>query len=219
MRMFLAWVCVCVLAYTAYILSKPQLPSNTKTVSPSDVMASAQTGDVVLFVSKTAGSGYLLLNPYTHVGVIVRSSTGTPYLIETHATGDGPQRTEPPGVHAYTLEYRLQHREGRHVFIVPVQGKVLQQDADDTLRRISTWKNTFKYNESFVRDEFVCHFTGIMPKHIANRMHCGNFAAFVLRHLGIGAAHARVECIRPIDVVSSMPLNEGYAYTSIQRII
>lgn len=196
----------CVAAYACLVLAKPQLPLRSS-VSAEDVMRSARTGDVLLYRSRTASRSFLVLNPYTHVSTIVRHK-GRAFSVEIHAAGDGPTGLEGEGVYAYPLEQRLATNGQRtDLFLVRRQGP----DIDASSLALPV----VPYNTSYVRDEATCHFLGISPD-ISKKMHCANFASFVLRELGI--ARAAASCVRPIDVVSSLPLREGHAYVSVHAI-
>ena len=207
---------IIVAAYVCAVMSKTELPASADWISTADVMRTARTGDILLFRSKKASRFFLTLNPYTHISTIVRRPDGAAYSVEIHADGDGPMGSEPQGSYAYPLQHRLRSTGlSTDAFLVRRRGPQIDaavaSDVVDAALALDV-----RYNTAYIRDEALCHFLGISLNDTAAKMHCANFASWVLTRAGIATGAAA--CIRPIDVVSTLPLVPGHAYAEILAI-
>jgi hypothetical protein len=214
------------IAWRVVAITKPQLPLVQECISLGEAVATAKTGDIVLFISNRGRSslmfrGYLALNPYTHVATVVVGKDGTPYCVEAHNDRSGPLGSEKKGVHVYSLFSRLRDT-GRTCFVVKLEsGKDVSENISDNVLRhwVPIWKKNIEYNTNFVWDEFMCHVFGFKTDVMTSRkMHCANFSAMILKAIGVAPPSAKIDCIRPIDVVSSLPLVPPYAYRVIRRV-
>ena len=73
------------------------------------------------------------------------------------------------------------------------------------------------YDYEYIRKEAMCHLNPLNNRvDVSQKMHCGNYAAWVLQKLGIIPPSARLDCVTPLDVLSRVPGMNVYA--PLQRI-
>lgn len=208
----LAWICLVLSVYA--IPLKEDAPT-----SPQDILRTAQTGDVLLFIAKDYGLPYTLVNPYSHIAVIVRTSDNGTYVVEAHNDNSGPGDQYPKGIAMYPLEQRAAPTAFTTPYFVRLhraaEPRILTPEA--LANQVRQWNAAIEYNKSYKVTEALCHFLGIRPD-VTKKMHCANFASMFLEYLGIASPQAVYDCIRPIDVVSTLPLAPGYAYKHITPV-
>lgn len=209
----LAWVCIVLTVYTI------PLQENVST-TPQDILDTAQTGDVLLFIATDYGLPYTAVNPYSHIAVIVRTTDGRAWTVEAHNDDSGPGNRYPRGIAVYPLDQRAAPTAATTPYFVRLLGNECSRPAIDhptLVERVRQWNKDIEYNKNYKVTEAMCHFLGIRPD-ATKKMHCANFASMLLRHLCIAAPTASFDCIRPIDVVSTLALKPGYAYTHIANV-
>jgi hypothetical protein len=176
------------------------------TVSAKDVLAHATTGDVVLFRSNRRPWWYLAVVPMTHVGVVIKPpGSATPYILEMHQLGDGPDGfPNVDGPRVYPLEARLRDaaRPNRRweLFYAPLQKPLPHAPG---LEWAFPTPPYIPYDYDYVRHEAVCHFVPFRRRvdTVPEKMHCANYAASVLRRFGIADPTTPIDCITPVDVI------------------
>jgi len=211
----LAFIVLACAVYATMIMHVPELPRGPA-VSAREVLDTARTGDILLFRSKTAGKSLLLVNPYTHIATVVRNSSGEAYAVEIHAAGDGPTGKEPEGVHAYPLLERVRYNGVKtDLFLVRLNHTCAPAVSDALLDSLPL---DMRYNTDYIKDEVKCHFAFTSPD-ITARMHCANFASYMLQALGIANAEQCIQCTRPIDVVSSLKLRPPFEYDHVSPVV
>ncbi len=170
-------------------------------VSAPTLLETAQTGDLLYFRSRRRAWYYLAVVPMTHIGVILRHK-GRPYVLEMHQFNDAPPGyPNLDGPHVYPLDVRL--------------NEALYQDGDwdlfysryrgpPVLNIDLTWAFPpayVPYNYSYIRNEITCHALLKIPRvNTSQKMHCANYAAWVVKKLGIVPPQARIDCVFPLDV-------------------
>ena len=211
-----------VVAYLALALATnlPDLPLGVP-VTAQQVMESGNSGDLLFFVSKTASPWYLLVNPITHISVIVRDKSGKPLSVETHAAEDAPPNFAGDGIHAYPLEARLSQRDmstGWDMYLVRMNGpRVSAERSSELLSALPALRKQYAYKYTFKGDELRCRAT-FGRDNVSKTMHCANFASLVLQKLGVARPDQRIDCTRPLDVAWLLLL-DGRAYSAKSPIV
>ena len=216
------WIVIALSVWFSYVLTLYTIPLHKHIcINPTDLLATAKTGDILLFVATDYHAMFHLINPYSHIAVIVRTTDGDSYVVEAHNDDSGPGNRYPKGIFMYPLKERATPTAFTTPYFVRLQRPIGDRephiDRDALARQVNKWNVGIEYNKSYKMDEALCHFLGIRPN-IKKKMHCANFAAMLLHHLGIASSNAVYDCIRPIDVVSTLALVPGYAYTHIQPV-
>jgi len=209
---FLMTLGTAVCAYISIILtSHPELPSS-QSLTPAQVLATCDTGDLLFFTNKKAATWFKAANPITHISVIVRDASGRPLSVETHADVDGPPNYEGDGINAYPLEVRLaQNGITTDLHLVKMTGpRVADNLADALLASLPSLRAQYMYRYTYIRDEVMCRAT-FGGYDVSKEMHCANFASLVLQKLGIAHLGQRLDCVRPLDV-AWLKLLEGRSY-------
>lgn len=182
----------------------------------SRILETAQTGDILYFRNRRRPWHYLAVVPMTHIGVILRHG-GRPYVLEMHQFKDAPPGyPDLDGPHVYPLEVRLKESlSGDGVwdlFYSRYRGTPVGPGVD-----LASWAFPpayVPYNYSYIRDEILCHALLRIPRvNTSNKMHCANYAAWVLKKLGIVPEKARLDCVFPLDVRELAP------YGPLEKIV
>lgn len=195
-------LCLAVLmALLWYIFGCRPLP----TISADAVLAHAKTGDVIFFRNIHKPWYYLTAVPMTHLGVVlVPPGSSTPYILEMHQFRDAPTGyPDVDGPRVYPLEARLREatKPDRRwdLFYAPLRKPLSHAPGMQWAFPAPAY---VPYDYDYIRHEAACHF---VPFHgrvdvVPGKMHCANYAAMVLRRLGIADPATRIDCITPMDV-------------------
>lgn len=176
-----------------------------QTVSGSEILRRAKTGDVVLFRSVSRPWYYVAIAPMTHVGVVIVRA-GVPYILEMHQYKDAPPGyPDVDGPRLYPLSVRIQEAtqgKGRWTLFYAALQRRLPVNRDVSWAFPPAY---IPYDYEYLRKELVCHMGGLRSRvpSVPVKMHCGNYAAWVLRTLGISDPETRIDCLGPLDVLTN----------------
>ena len=181
------------------------------TIPMSTLLQTARTGDLLYFRSRRRPWYYKAVVPMTHIGVIFRRN-GHPYVLEMHQFKDAPPGyPDEDGPHIYPLKVRLDQSFANgpwDLFYSRYRGPPVVTDI--------SWAFSpayVPYNYSYIKNEVVCHTLFRIPHvNTSTKMHCANYAGWVLKKLGILSPHVRIDCVFPLSV------RELAAYDDLHRI-
>jgi hypothetical protein len=143
----------------------------------------------------------------THVGVIVRYG-GRPFILEQHQFGDAPPGyPDEDGPHFYPLEVRLATKRWA-LYYAKYEGPPVTTDLSWATKPVYV-----PYNYSYIKNEAMCHALFKIPRvNTSQKMHCGNYAAWALKKMGVLSPKVRHDCLTPLVVKSLGP------YADLQKI-
>ena len=193
----------------------PACDSRLPRASAAEVLRRARTGDLVYFRNFRTSGLYLWPVPLTHVGVVVVHADGTPHVVEMHQVGDAPRGYDAAadGPHTYPLASRLRDAERADarwmLYWCPLTGPAPAAAADaDAGAAFFPDPPYVAYNYAYWQDEIACHLRSLWPvrrrrrQQEMERMHCGNYAVYVLRRLGVLPAETPLDCVLPSSIMA-----------------
>ena len=162
----------------------------------------------MLFRNNEATQAYLMVTPYTHVGVVIQTREGELGIAEMHQLHDGLV-PDQEGVQFHAMRQRLADPRWTK-FLVPLRGAVSMDRRDAFFDSLPALHEAIPYNYDYIKDGLACR---LLPwKHtIAKSMQCANFAALALQALGVARTDQRIDCLAPPDV-PGLALEQGYEY-------
>lgn len=177
-------------------------------IKASTFLQTAQTGDLLYFRSRKRPWYFKAVAPMTHIGVVLRYGD-RPFVLEMHQVNDAPPGyPNDDGPHVYPLEVRVTealYQEGGDwdVFHSKYRGPPVAPTVDLSWAFPPAY---IPYNYSYIADELSCHAALKMRRvDTSQKMHCGNYAAWALKKLGILPSTTRIDCLFPLEVKNLAP--------------
>jgi hypothetical protein len=202
---------ISILIVVAVILAVRLACGPVRRVSTAKLLETARTGDLIMFRNTTHPWYYLAALPMTHIGVVIRYG-GKPFVLEMHQFNDAPPGyPNLDGPHIYPLEVRIAEsfNGGQwRLFYAPYLGPASTADV--------AWAfppEYVPYKYDFIKDELRCHALARIPRVSTEKMHCANYAAMVLKKLGVAPPDARIDCVAPMEVMQLA------SYGTLQRVV